>query len=90
MSLRLIKHADHLELLEGDLPLEKEIRLFTEDEVLQFEGWKQWISLTEEQRDDMMLQTQSAEYSEWMEEEDWVECKVEEGQGTYGKDKFIP
>lgn len=88
MSLKLLKHPDHLELLEGDLPTGKEVIVFTEEEVLQFEGWKQWMSLSEEQREDMMLQTQSAAYQEWMQEDDWAECRVGETPAAYGKNSF--
>lgn len=88
MSLKLRKEADHLEILEGNLPDGQEFRVFTEDEVLQFEGWKQWMTLSEEQRDDMMMQTQSAGYQEWMEEDDWDECRVEENPFNYGKSVF--
>lgn len=88
MSLKLLKHQDHLELLEGDLPTGKEIIVFTEDEVLQFEGWKQWMSLSDEQREDMMLQTQSAAYKEWMDDDDWEECSVGEDPAAYGNNAF--
>jgi len=83
MSLKLKKLDSRLEILEGDLPDADEFRVFTEDEVLQFEGWKQWMSLTDEQREDMTLQTQSAAYKEWMEEESPSE--VGEPVGAYGK-----
>jgi len=87
MSLKLRKLENHLEVLEGDLPGNKEFRVFTEEEVLQFEGWKQWMSLSEEQRDDMMLQTQSAAYKEWMDDGGWDDSGVEESLATYGKGK---
>jgi hypothetical protein len=32
------------------------------------------MSLSPEQREDMLLQTQSASYQEWMTEDDWEEC----------------
>ena len=39
MSLKLKKlDSNRLEILEGDLPDADEFRVFTEDEVLQFEG----------------------------------------------------
>lgn len=88
MSLKLKKLDSRLEILEGDLPDADEFRVFTEDEVLQFEGWKQWMSLNEEQREDMMQQTQSAAYKEWMEEEDWAECQLEEVPADYGNKVF--
>lgn len=84
MSLKIVQHSDSLELLEGSLPLDQPVKVFTEEEVLQFEGWKQWMSLSDEQREDMMLQTQSAAHQEWMEEEDCDESKVEEPSVTYG------
>lgn len=88
MSLKLLKHTDHLQLLEGDLPTGKEIIVYTEEEVLRFEGWKQWMSLSEEQREDMMQQTQSAAYQDWMQEEDWEECRIEEKPADYVKRSF--
>lgn len=78
MSLKLIKESNTLKILEGEIPEGKEVIVFTEDEVLQFEGWRQWMALSEEQRDDMMLQTQSSGYQQWMDEDDWAECRVEE------------
>jgi len=88
MSLKLKKQDNYLKILEGNLPETDEFRVYTEDEVLQFEGWKQWVSLSEEQREDMMLQTQSAAYQEWMAEDDWDECRVEESRSSYGKSSF--
>jgi hypothetical protein len=88
MSLKLKKQDKHLEILDGVVPDSEEFRVFTEEEVLQFEGWKQWMSLSEEHREDMMQQTQSAAYQEWMEEKDWDKGKVEESQVAYG-DKRI-
>lgn len=88
MSLKLKKHENHLEILEGYLPENEEFRVFTEDEVLQFEGWKQWMSLSEEQREDMLRQTQSAAYQEWMQEEDWDECRVGENPAAYSNNAF--
>lgn len=84
MSLKLRKQDKHLEILDGVVPDSEEFRVFTEDDVLQFEGWKQWMSLSEEQREDMMQQTQSAAYKEWMQEDDWDKSKVEEPSVTYG------
>lgn len=78
MSLTLIKHGNQLEILEGDLPMELAVKVFTEEEVKQMEGWAKWMALTDEQRHDMLMQTQSAEYREWMEEDDWEECSVME------------
>lgn len=82
MSLTLIKHGDQLEILEGDLPLEQAVKVYTEDEVKQMEAWVAWMSMTEEQRNEFMLQTQSSEYREWMDEEEWEECKVMEGENN--------
>jgi len=88
MSLKLRKQDDRLEVLEGELPEGEEIRLYTEDEVLQFEGWRQWVSLTQEQREDMMFQSTSAGYQEWMEEDDWDECKLGEDPASYNQKEF--
>lgn len=81
MSLTIMKKGNSLQLLNGYLPEGTPVKVFTEAEMLQFEGWKQWMALTEEQREDMMLQTQSASYKEWMEEENWPECQVNEDSG---------
>jgi len=46
-----------------------------------------WRSLTQEQRENRMRQTQSAAYKEWMDEEDWPESQKTEsaGQKTEGR-----
>jgi len=78
MSLTLIKHPTFLEVLEGELPLEKPVKVYTEEEVKQMEVWAAWMSLTDEQRELMMMQSTSAQFKDWMEEDDWEESKVME------------
>ena len=85
MSLTLIHDSLGLRILEGELPAGTPVRVFTEDELPQFEGWRHWSSLSKEQRESFLLQTQSREYQDWMDEEDWPEARVgEPGQEPYG------
>ncbi len=78
MSLTLIKHPTFLEILEGDLPFETPVKVYTEAEVKQMEAWAAWMSLTDEQRELMLMQSTSAQFKDWMDEDDWQECKVME------------
>jgi hypothetical protein len=71
MSLVLRKNGNALMVVEGKIPESDEFLVFTEEEVRQFQGWQKWISLSTEQSDDMLFQTQSASYQDWMEEDDW-------------------
>lgn len=85
MSLTVIKEGDGLKILDGDLPTSEPVKVYTEDEVKQMEAWAAWMSISEAQRQEMMLQTQSTEYAEWMDEEEWDESKVmEAAPNPYG------
>ena len=85
MSLTLIQDSHGLRILEAELPAGTPIRVFTEDELQQFEGWRYWSSLSEEQRESFLHQNQSRDYQDRMDEEDWPEaCVCEPGQKPYG------
>lgn len=88
MSLKFKRRDRRLETLDDDLPHVDDSRVFTEDEVLHFGGWKQWTLLSEEQRDNMMAQTQSAAYQEWMQEDDWDDSAIEEDLVGYANGKI--
>ncbi len=88
MSLKVIKHAETVEILEGDIPFHTPVRLYTEDEMNALRAWQ---ALPGETRDDMMQQAQSASYREWMKESEWDQILLREEPGNeLSLDDFKP
>ena len=83
MSITIIKQDGQIRVLEvdGDIPPDRPVRFFTEEELQTLAARDVWMSLPTETREDMLLQTQSHSYQEWMEEDEWDSCKVREGSG---------
>ena len=53
------------------MPQGREIELFTKEEIEKLAAQRVWQSIPGESREDMMFQTQSKSYQDWMKEEVW-------------------
>jgi len=73
MSISVIKEGNILRVLETSEPIPEgqQIVLFTGSEIQQAAARLAWNLMPEESRDDMLHQTQSASYQEWMEDTSW-------------------
>ena len=60
------------------IPEGLELEFFSADEIDRLVAERCWRSLPAESREDMLFQTQSRSYSEWMQEEEWDSPSVKE------------
>jgi len=73
MSIKVFAEGNTLRVIDcsGELPQGREIELFTSEEIEKMAAQRIWQSIPKESREDMMFQTQSKSYQEWMKEDEW-------------------
>ena len=93
MSITVLKEGETIRILkvEGELPSGQPVRLFTREEIESELTSAMWSRLPEETRETLAIQTQSASYAEWMDEDEWEEsCRLREAQNHLPLSDFIP
>jgi len=85
MSIEVIKEGNLLRVVESSEPIAEgeHLVLFTADEIQQAAARLAWSRLAEESRDDMLHQTQSASYREWLEDSSWDDAISREDPATW-------
>lgn len=80
MSITAIREGETLRIIRKSdaIPEGRELEFFSADEIDRLVAERVWRSLPAESRDDMLFQTQSRSYSEWMQEEEWETPSVKE------------
>jgi len=73
MSIKVFAEGNTLRVLDcsDDIPQGREIELFTGEEIEKLAAQKIWRSIPKESREDMMFQTQSRSYQDWMAQDEW-------------------
>ena len=73
MSIKVFAEGHTLRVIDcsGEMPQEREIELFTSEEIEKMAAQRIWQSIPKESREDRMFQTQSKSYQEWMKEDEW-------------------
>ena len=73
MSIKVFAEGNTLRVIDctGEMPQGREIELFTSEEIEKLAAQRIWQSIPKESREDMMFQTQSKSYQEWMKEDEW-------------------
>ena len=73
MSIKVFTEGNTLRIIDctGEMPQGREIELFTSKEIEKLAAQRIWQSIPKESREDMMFQTQSKSYQEWMKEDEW-------------------
>jgi hypothetical protein len=73
MSIKVFAEGNTLRVIDcnGEMPQGREVELFTMDEIEKLAAQRIWQSIPEESREDLMFQTQSKSYQDWMEEVAW-------------------
>jgi hypothetical protein len=73
MSIKFFAEGDTLRVIDcsGEMPQGREIELFTSEEIEKLAAQRIWQSIPLKSREDMMFQTQSKSYQEWMNEDEW-------------------
>lgn len=73
MSIKVFSEGNTLRVLDcsDDIPQGREIELFTGEEIEKLAAQKIWQTIPKESREDMMFQTQSRSYQDWMAEDEW-------------------
>lgn len=73
MSIKVFAEGNTLRVLDCsyDILQWHEIELFTGEEIEKLAAQKIWRSIPKESREDMMFQTQSRKYQDWMTEDEW-------------------
>ena len=73
MSIKVFAEGNTLRVIDcnGVMPQGCEVELFTIEEIKKMAEQRIWQSLPRESRDDLMFQTQSQDYQEWMGEDAW-------------------
>lgn len=73
MSIKVFAEGNTLRIIDctGEMPQGREIELFTSEEIEKLAAQRIWQSIPKESREDMMFQTQSKSYQEWMKEDEW-------------------
>ena len=85
MSITVIKEGNVLRVVESSEPIAegKRLVLFTAEEIEQAAARLAWSRLPEESREDMMHQTQSVSYREWLEDSSWDEAICSEDPANW-------
>ena len=73
MSIKVFAEGNTLRVIDcsGEMPQGREIELFTSEEIEKLAAQRIWHSIPKETREDMMFQTQSKSYQDWMKEDSW-------------------
>ena len=73
MSIKVFAEGNTLRVIDctGEMPQGREIELFTSEEIENLAAQRIWQCISKESRKDMMFQTQSKSYQEWMKEDEW-------------------
>ena len=73
MSIKVFAEGNTLRIIDctGEMPQGREIELFTSEEIEKLAAQRIWHSIPKETRENMMFQTQSKSYQEWMKEDEW-------------------
>lgn len=73
MSIKVFAEGNTLRIIDcnSEMPQGREVELFTLDEIEKMAAQRIWQSIPGESREDLMFQTQSKAYQEWMEENAW-------------------
>ena len=73
MSIKVFAEGNTLRIIDctGEMTQGREIELFTSEEIEKSATQRIWQSIPNESREDMMFQTQSKSYQEWMKEDEW-------------------
>jgi hypothetical protein len=73
MRIKVFTEKNTLRVINcsGEMPLGREIELFTSEEIEKLAAQRIWQSIPKESREDMMFQTQPKSYQEWMTEDEW-------------------
>lgn len=73
MSIKVFTEGNTLRVLDSsdDIPQGREMELFTGEEIEKLVAQKIWQSIPKESREDMMFQTQSRSYQDWMAQDEW-------------------
>ena len=73
MSIKVFVEGNTLRIIDctGEMTQGFEIELFTSEEIEKLAAQRIWQSIPKESREDMMFQTQSKSYQEWMKEDEW-------------------
>lgn len=92
MTIMAISEGDTLRVIGSTEPLAHgaEMILYTADEIERLVAERQWGSLPPSSREDMMFQTQSASYRDWMDEDDWDRIREQAAQTLLPLAEFKP
>jgi len=73
MSIKVFAEGHTLRVIDcsGEMPQEREIELFTSEEIEKMAAQRIWQSIPKKSREDMMFQTQSKSHQAWMKEDEW-------------------
>lgn len=85
MSIEVIKEGNVLRVVESSEPIAEgeHLVLFTGEEVQQAAARLAWSRLPEESRDDMLHQSQSVSYREWLEDSSWDDAICREDPANW-------
>lgn len=92
MSITVINEGDTIRVLSKSqsLPEGQRMEFFTVDELERMIEARTWAAVPLQSREDMMFQTQSVSYKDWMDESEWDEAKVQETSALLPLTEFRP
>ncbi|MGC1479696.1 MAG: hypothetical protein WA771_04275 [Chthoniobacterales bacterium] len=92
MSITVIAEGETLRVLESSAPIPpgESLELYTMDEVERMIVDRTWNSIPPQSRDDLMFQTQSVSYRDWMDEDAWDTPSLQEATPALPLADFQP